>query len=62
MQAAGNLVGILVELTARMQLGHDDLRGRDTLFLVDIDRNTAAIVGDLAGAVGIQEDFDTVSA
>src|SRR3546814_636566 len=37
-QAAGNLVAVVVELTAGVQLGHDDLRRRDALFLVDVDR------------------------
>ncbi len=61
MQAAGDLVGILVELTAGMQLGHDDLGGRDSLLLVDADRNAAPVVGDGAGAVGIQGDRNGVA-
>jgi hypothetical protein len=32
-QTAGNLIGILVELTARVQLGHDDFRGGYAFFL-----------------------------
>lgn len=44
-QAAGDLVGILVELTAGVQLGHDDLGRRDALLGVDVGRNAAAIVG-----------------
>jgi hypothetical protein len=34
-QTAGDLVGVLVELPAGVQLGHDDLGGGDALFLVD---------------------------
>ncbi len=45
-QATRNLVGIAVELTARMQLCHDDLSRRNTLFLVRFNRNTAAIIAD----------------
>ena len=55
-QAAGNLVGVLVELTAGVQLGHDDLGRRNALGLVHLDRDAPAIVGNLGGAVGIQRD------
>ena len=53
-QAAGNLVGILVELTAGMELGHDDLGRRDAFRRVKIGRNSTPVVGDGAGAVGIE--------
>ncbi|GJE72869.1 hypothetical protein CHKEEEPN_4430 [Methylorubrum podarium] len=53
-QATRDLVGVLVELTAGMELGHDDLGGRDPLLLVDVGGNAAAVVGDRAGAVGVQ--------
>ena len=43
-QTAGDLVGILVELTAGVQLGHDDLGGRDPLFGVDVGGNTTSVV------------------
>ena len=35
-QTAGNLVGILVEFSAGMQLGHDDFRRGNTFVLMDI--------------------------
>ena len=44
MQPARDLVAVLVELAARMQLGHDDLGRRNALALVDVDRNAAAVV------------------
>ena len=56
MQSAGNLVGILVEFPARMQLGHDDLGRRNALLVVDPGRDAAPVVGDRARAVGIQRD------
>ena len=43
-QAAGDLVGVLVELSAGVQLGHDDLGRRHALALVDVGRDAAAIV------------------
>ena len=60
MQAAGDLVGILVELTARMQLGHDDLGRRHTLFVVDVGGDAAPVVGHGAGAVGVQRHGDEI--
>jgi hypothetical protein len=55
-QAAGDLVGVLVELTARMELGHDDLGRRDALARMDVRRDAAAVVGDRDGAVGVERD------
>lgn len=52
-QTARDLVGVAVKLTARVQLGHDDLGRRDALFWVDIHRNTTAIVADGNRAVGV---------
>src|SRR5690606_37571427 len=45
-QAAGNLVAVVVELAAGMQHGEYHLRRRAPLILVDVDRDAAAIVGD----------------
>ena len=53
-QAARNLVGVLVELSAGVQLGHDDLGRRDALLFVDAGRNAAPVVGDGARAVGVE--------
>ena len=53
-QAAGNLVGVLIELPAGVELGHDDLGRRDPLLLVNTGRNAAPVVGDGAGAVGVE--------
>ena len=57
-QTAGDLVGVLVELTARVQLGHDDLGRRDAFALVDVGWDAAAIVGDGHRAVGVERDRD----
>ena len=53
-QAAGHLVAVVVELTAGVQHGHDDLGCGDALFLVDVGRDAAAVVGHRAGAVVVQ--------
>ena len=53
-QSARDLVGVLVEFAARMQLGHDDFGGRDAFFVVDAGRNAAPVVGDGARAVGVE--------
>ena len=57
MQAAGDLVGVLVEFSAGMQLRHDHFGGRHALF-VDVDRDAATVVDHRAGAVGIERDHD----
>jgi hypothetical protein len=56
-QAARDLVAVLVELTPGMELGHDDLGGRDALLLVDVHRDAAAVVADRDGAVGVDADL-----
>jgi hypothetical protein len=53
-QATRHLVGVLVELTARVELGHDDLGGRDALAGMDVGGNAAAVIRDRHGAVGIE--------
>ena len=56
MQATRNLVGVLVELSAGMQLRHDDFGSGDAFGGVDIGRNAAAIVGHGAGSIRVQGD------
>ena len=53
-QAAGHLVGVLVEFSAGVQLGHDDLGRRDAFVLVDVDRDAAAVVAHRARTVGVE--------
>ncbi len=60
-QAARDLVAVLVELTAGMELGHDDLGRRDAFFLVDVDRNAAAVVAHGDRAVAVQQHVDAVA-
>ncbi len=57
-QAAGNLVDAVLEFSAGMQLGHDDLGRRDTFALVDVGRNAAAVVANRHRAVRIERDDD----
>ena len=57
-QAAGNLVGVLVEFSAGMQLRHDDFGGGHAFTLVDVGRNAAAVVAHGAGTVRIEGDHD----
>ncbi len=59
-QTAGDLVGILVELTAGVQLGHDDLGRRHAFLGVDVDRNAAPVVGYRHRAVGVQDHLDQI--
>ena len=55
-QTAGDLVGVAVKLTARVQLGHNDLGRRHTLFRVNIHGNPAPVVAD--GNRVIRVNFD----
>ncbi len=55
-QAARHLVGVLIELPAGMELGHDDLGRRNALALVDVGRDAAAVVAHRAGAVRVERD------
>src|SRR5207248_4658075 len=59
-QAAGDFVRVVVELTAGMQLGHDDLGRGTVLFLVQIDGDAAAVVFDGHRVVGVDRDHDLV--
>src|SRR5690606_41621796 len=43
-QAAGHLVGVLVELAPCVEYGHDDLEGRPLFLLVHVGRDTPTIV------------------
>ncbi len=60
MQTAGDLVGILVELTACVKLGHDNFGGGDAFAGVYVGRDAAAIVGNGDRAIGIERDRDDV--
>ena len=59
-QAAGNGVGLAVELAARVQRGHHDLDRRAVLHRVLIHRNAAAVVPHPDPAVGQQGHVDGV--
>jgi hypothetical protein len=59
-QAAGDFVGVLFELTARVELGHDDFGGADAFLGVDAGRNATAVVAHGAGTVGIQDHVDAI--
>ncbi len=61
MQAARGLIGLAVELAARVQGAQDHLqRGFVGELRMRIDRNAAAIVAHGQRAVGVQLDLDAV--
>ena len=60
MQAARNLVAVLVELAARVQLRHDHFSSGNAFRLVNVGRNAAAIVGHRAGTIGVERHRHTV--
>ena len=57
-EAAGDFVGVAVELTACVEDSHDHLGGGLPLLRVDIYGDTAAIVGDCDGFVRVDGDGD----
>ena len=61
MQATGNLVGILVEFTAGVQLGHDHFSRRNAFLGVNIDRDTATVVLHRNRTVVVQDDQRAVT-
>ena len=59
MQAAGGLVGARIELSARVQRGHDDFEGgflRE--FRMRVDGDAATVVGHGQPVAGLQHDLD----
>ena len=57
-QAAGDLVGVVVELAAGVDLGQHDLQRALAAVGVDVDRDAAAVVDDRDRAVGVERDVD----
>src|SRR2546427_12548390 len=58
MEPARYLVGRLVELAAGVKLGHHDLRGRDALRLMHLDRDAGPVVVDRDARVDVDGDRD----
>ena len=58
MQTTGNLVGVVVELTAGVQHRHDNFGGGYTFFFMDIHRDTTAIILDRDGLIGVDDHAD----
>ena len=58
MQTSGNLVSTLIELTAGVQDGQNHLQCRFSLFLMNINGNTAAIICNFYGIIFIDYDID----
>src|SRR5579864_4122122 len=58
MQPARNFVGVGVELSAGVQLGHDDFRRRHAFLGVHVHRNAAAVVDYTKRIVFADGDID----
>ncbi len=54
-------VGTAAELAAGVQVCEDDLDAGQARALLDVDRDAAAVVVDLHGAVGVQDDVDVLA-
>jgi hypothetical protein len=60
-QSARDLVRVVIELSARVQHGHDDLGRGAVLLPVNVGRNAAAVVRDGHRFVGMDRDDDAVA-
>ena len=60
-QTAGNLVGLVVELAAGVELGHDHFHGRDLFRGVHIHRDAPAVVQNTDRVVGVNGHLDPVA-
>ena len=58
MQASGNLVGVVIEFSARVQDGHDHFGSGSPFFRMDIDRNSAPVIRNHDGVVVFDGDLD----
>src|SRR5690606_31503533 len=59
-QPGRDLVALVVELSASVEHGHDDLGGADALLVLS-DRDAAAVVGDGDGLVEVERDPDVAA-
>ena len=57
MQASRHLVGVIVELTARVQNRHNDLCRRNTLFVL-LCRNAAPVIANTHRFIGVNDNVD----
>ena len=56
-QTSRHLVGVIVELTARVQNRHNDLCRRDTLFVL-LCRNATPIIANTHRFIGVNDNVD----
>jgi len=61
MKSAGNLVGIIIEFSAGMKLGHDNFHRRHPFSFMNTDRNAATVVHHTDAVVLVNNDLDGVA-
>ena len=57
-QPTGNLVGMVIELAAGVQTGHDDFKGRNVFGFMNANRYTAPVVFHTDAVIRVNDDFD----
>jgi len=60
-EAAGDLIGFVVELSAGVEHSHNDLDGGSVVLFVSVDRDAAAVVAHRDGAVVVDRHLDVVT-
>ena len=61
MKSAGDLVGVVVELAACVEHGHDDLGCRDAFLRMDVNRNAAPVILNADRAVLVDPDVNVLA-
>jgi len=57
-QSARDFVRVLIELSASVQPGKHHFSGRNALFLMNVRRDSSAVVTNRDAAIAIQSQFD----
>ena len=61
MESSGDLIGVIVELAACVQFGHDHLEGGNLELRMQIDGDSATVVAHGDAVVDVQYHFDLVA-
>jgi hypothetical protein len=58
MKTSGDLVATIIKFASGVEFGHHHLHGRAVLFLVEIDRNAAAVISDRDAVIDMDDHID----
>ncbi len=61
MQATGNLIGVIIKFSARVQNRHDNFRSRLAFLGMDIHRDAATIIGYGNRVIRMQDNINAIT-